>query len=102
MHTIKSVHYIEGYKLKLTFNDKKTVVVDLEKYLDKGIFLTLRDVNYFKKVFITGGTIAWPNEADFCPDVLYDIDEEKKKSIVRRRTTTHSRKRKRKVDIHGR
>jgi len=75
MHYVKKIVKIEGYKITLTFNDNKTKTVDLEKYLDKGIFLPLRKLNYFNRVQLNkdAGTIVWPNEADFCPDVLYQI-----------------------------
>lgn len=75
MHYVKKISKIEGYKITLTFNDNKTKTVDLEKYLDKGIFLPLRKLSYFNKVQLNkeAGTIVWPNEADFCPDVLYQI-----------------------------
>ena len=80
MHIVKKMKYIDGYRLALTFNDHKTKMVDLESYLNKGVFLPLRDLRYFKKVQLNkeAGTIVWPNEADFCPDVLYQIGQEVK------------------------
>lgn len=80
MHFVKKIVEVTGYTITLTFNDKKTKVVDLETYLDKGIFLRLRDPDYFNKVQLNkeAGTIVWPNEADFCPDVLYKIGKEVK------------------------
>jgi hypothetical protein len=76
MHIVKKINDINNYKITLTFDDKKTKVVDLESYLDKGVFLPLKNQNYFKKVTLNGGTIVWPNDADFCPDVLYEIGKE--------------------------
>ena len=76
MHWVKSINHIDGYKISLTFNDKKTKIVDIEPYLDKGIFLALKDQEYFKRVKVIDDTIVWPNEADFCPDTLYDIGKE--------------------------
>jgi hypothetical protein len=73
MHAVKRVKYIEDYKLMLTFENNESKIVNLRSYLNKGIFLELRDVAYFRRVRIAGSTIVWPNEADFCPDVLYDI-----------------------------
>lgn len=83
MHLVKKINYINGYRLSLTFNDNKTKIVNLEPYLDKGIFLLLRDPSYFNKVKISGHTLVWPNEADFCPDVLYEIGQEVKKAPIR-------------------
>lgn len=76
MCLVKKINYIKGYKISLTFNDHKTKIVDVEPYLDKGIFLDLRDPEYFNKVIISGNTLVWPNDADFCPDVLYEIGVE--------------------------
>jgi hypothetical protein len=80
MHYVKKINQIDGYKLTLTFNDNKIKIVNLETYLDKGIFLVLRDLDYFSRVQLNkeAGPIVWPNEADFCPDVLYTIGKEVK------------------------
>jgi hypothetical protein len=83
MHFVKKINYIDGYKISLTFDDKKTKVIDIEPYLDKGIFLTLRDPDYFNLVKVKYDTIVWPNEADFCPDVLYEIGKEPKHKPMR-------------------
>ena len=80
MHLIKKINYIDGYKISLTFDDKQTKVVNLERYLDKGVFLPLKDPDYFQKVTLIDGTIVWPNEADFCADVLYDIGRKVKEN----------------------
>lgn len=73
MHFVKKINYIDGYKISITFDDKKTKIVNLESYLDKGVFLPLRDPEYFKLVKVKYDTLVWPNDADFCPDVLYAI-----------------------------
>lgn len=95
MHIVKKMEYIEGYKLALTFNDNKTKIVNLESYLDGGVFLPLKNISYFKKVQLNkeAGTIVWPNEADFCPDVLYQIGKE----IPKKRSPKHIPKRRKKA-----
>jgi Protein of unknown function (DUF2442) len=91
IYLVRKINYIDGYKISLTFNDKKTKIVDIEPYLKKGVFLPLKDPDYFKLVRLSGHTIVWPNDADFCPDVLYeigvDVSEKKKpaKKIRRRK-----------------
>jgi len=88
MMRIKNVSYISDYKLKLLFSDEKTKIVDFEDWINEGgaYILPLKDVQYFKKVQMDefNYTICWPNGADFCPDVLYEIGkdiQEKIKSI---------------------
>lgn len=77
-HWIKKVQYIEDYKLKLKFNDRKNRIVDLEPLTKKAknMFLPLKDKNYFKKVKCDGFTLVWPNGLDLCPDVLYNMSKE--------------------------
>ncbi len=38
-----------------------------------GVFKPLEDITFFKQVAVDKeiGTLVWPNEVDFCPDVLY-------------------------------
>jgi hypothetical protein len=76
LHTIKKVEYLDASKLKLTFNDKKQKIVNLNKYRNKGpetVFYPFRDLEFFKSVKLNRklGTIVWPNGVDLCPDTLY-------------------------------
>ena len=40
-----------------------------------GVFAPLQDVDFFSQVRVDpeAGTIIWPNDVDFCPDVLYSL-----------------------------
>lgn len=81
---VKKVEYVNEYKLKLLFSDKKEKIVDIEPIINKskGLFHPLRDIEYFKKVSLDDKeyplSICWPNGADICPDVLYEIGKEVK------------------------
>jgi hypothetical protein len=74
---IVSVSYVGDYKLILLFENGEKRLVDLKDRLIGPIFEPLKDVNYFKTVFIDKelGTIAWPNGADKAPDTLYRIGQ---------------------------
>lgn len=82
LHAVKKVEYFKDYKLKLTFRNGDVKIVDLEGELWGAMYEPLKDIEYFKLVKTDGHTIVWPNEADFCPDLLYqmgtDVIESKK------------------------
>jgi len=103
MKTVKSVEYIDGYKLKLLFDDHKTKIVDLTDVIKNGghYFKPLQDIELFKQVCLDDdqypSSICWPNGADICPDVLYkmgnDVKEQKpRKTTLRQLKTRVKRK----------
>lgn len=77
MHWIINMKYIDGYKLKLKFENKEYKIVDLQSHLDGKIIEPLKDISYFKSVTLNKDidTIVWPNNADFSPDFLYEIGQ---------------------------
>jgi len=69
---VRTVEPLEGFRLRLGFEDGTQKEVDLEPYLNGPIFEPVRnDPAMFRAVRIEGGTIAWDNGADVDPDVLY-------------------------------
>ena len=68
---VKQVTPQPGYKLKIVFSNNEQGIYDCSKLLDLGVFQELKDVNYFNKVMVCDGTVAWPNEQDICPDTIY-------------------------------
>ena len=66
------------YTLQLTFNDGVRKRVNLLPLLDGPIFEPLRDPAYFARVVVdpVAGTVVWPNEADFAPEALYELEGE--------------------------
>ena len=85
---VKSVEYIDGYKLRLAFTNGKIKVVDLS-YIFKSnaghYFEPLRDLERFRQVYCDYGTICWPNEADLCPDLLYTIGKDVARPMKKRK-----------------
>lgn len=92
LHTIKKVEYVEGYKLKLLFNDRRVKIVNLESMLKnaKNMLIPLMDIEYFKKVKCDGISIYWPNGVDLCPDVLFKMGKDVKQSISERSLSRRS------------
>jgi len=64
---------LEGYNLRLTFNDGVVRDVDLSSLLQGPLGEPLRDLNYFRQVRVDeeARTIVWPNGLDPDPDVLH-------------------------------
>jgi ribosomal protein S4E len=74
IHQITEVKTLNGKNIFLKFSDGKSGTFNFEDFFSyKGILAPLKDEEVFKKVMIVDGTISWPNECDFNPDVLYSI-----------------------------
>lgn len=61
------------YTIKLRFNDGVEETIDFEQWLEGPVFEPLKDVGYFQRFFLDGGTVAWPNGADIAPETLYEL-----------------------------
>jgi hypothetical protein len=70
--SVTKAKYLSGYLIQVKFNDGTKKVIDFEPWLTGPIFKPLKSKNYFKKFFIDGPTIAWPNGADIAPETLYE------------------------------
>jgi hypothetical protein len=72
MRTIVDVAVLQGYKLKLIFDDGREGMVDLSYLLGKGVFSCWQDYDVFERVQIgTSGELVWGDQVDLCPDALY-------------------------------
>lgn len=91
---VKKAEYVKDYKIKLVFSDGAVKIVDFKPFLKnaKNLFLPLLDLEYFKRFSVDDTTISWPNEVDFCPDVLYEIG-----SVVKTRAKSSSKRSHRRV-----
>lgn len=64
--------------LRLKFSNGVVKTVDVLPLLGGPVFKPLRDPEYFAlaKLDPVVGTVVWPNEADFAPEALYELEEE--------------------------
>ncbi len=73
---IIAVQYLGDHRLELTFADGVHGQLDFARWIigQGGVFAPLQDKAYFARVSINNdvGTIVWPNDVDFDPDVLYE------------------------------
>ncbi len=65
---IKTVEYIEDYKLRLLFSDNKERLVDFEPFLQKSLNPMIQkylNLDHFKDFTVEYGDLFW-NDYDLC------------------------------------
>lgn len=72
MPAVVHAEYVDSYRVRLVFHDESENVVDCRAWLVGPVFEPLKDVSYFRRFFIDGGTLTWPNGADIAPETLYE------------------------------
>ena len=71
MNDVINIEYKGGFVYHVVFDDGRSGNIDFSEYIDRGpVFEPLRDMAFFKKATIEGGTISWPNGADVAPETL--------------------------------
>ncbi|MDX2195622.1 MAG: DUF2442 domain-containing protein [Cytophagales bacterium] len=68
---VKDVKPMDQHLLLLTFENGQVRTFDMRPYLNIGIFKELQDISMFNTVRISFDTIAWANDADLDPELLY-------------------------------
>ena len=69
---VQSVIPRERFAVDVHFTDGSQREIDLEPYLQGPVFEAIRnDPFLFRSMRVERGTIAWPNDTDIDPDVLY-------------------------------
>ena len=74
MLSVEEAEYINGYKLRVTFSDGKTGIVDLDRMVHEDrrpIFAALKELSLFKDFRIDLHTVCWSNSLDLAPEFLY-------------------------------
>lgn len=67
---ITAARVLAGNTVELQFDDGFIGSVDLAPALWGSVFEPLQEPAYFARYRLEDDTIRWPNDADFCPDVL--------------------------------
>ena len=66
--TVIRAEYRGEFRIHLVFNDGVEETVDFSAWLEGPMFQALKDQAYFRRFFLEGGTVAWPNGADIAPE----------------------------------
>ena len=71
--TVIRAEYRGAYMIHLTFNDGVESAIDFAQWLQGPVFEPLKNLSYFQRFFLEGGTVTWPNGADIAPETLHEL-----------------------------
>ena len=75
MPRVIEAKYLHDFFIHIIFSNGKEGNIDLSPFIGQGVFEPLSNMVYFKKFFVDGWTISWPNGADIAPETLYELTE---------------------------
>ena len=68
---VVSVTAHADYSLTVTFANGEVRQFDVRPYLDRGIFVRLKNIGIFTLARVEHGTVSWPGGLDIAPETLY-------------------------------
>lgn len=76
MIKVSKIEWLGGYRLRFRFSDDSGGEYDFAALVkEQGPMVEpLRDVDYFKRVFLEFGAPTWPNGFDIAPDWHREIE----------------------------
>jgi len=69
------VEPLPDFLLRLFFDNGEVKCFNVSPYLEKGIFVELKNIHYFKQVKPFFGGVQWLHEQDFSADTLYLVSQ---------------------------
>lgn len=66
--SVKPEHHLT---IKVQFSDGLKGTVRFEPSHLTGVFESLKNEQYFNKVFVNHGVVTWPGELDLAPDAMH-------------------------------
>lgn len=70
--SVIEAEYRGDFRIHLRFSDGSAGTVDFAPWIQGPVFEPLKDPGFFKRFFVDGGTVSWPNGADIAPETLYE------------------------------
>ena len=68
---VTHIRPLKNYRLDVTFDSGERRRFDLTPYLDRGIFVRLRNRSIFHAARVVAGSVEWPGGLDLSYDTLY-------------------------------
>jgi len=62
----------DNFILFLTFENGEQRYLDMKPYQHRGVFKELADKQVFNTAHLSFDTVAWKNEVDLAPEILYE------------------------------
>jgi hypothetical protein len=85
--------YRGGYRIHLVFSDDSESTIDFEPWLEGEVFEPLRNPSVFRRFFLDGGTVVWPNGADIAPETLYEAAQATRSNTALQPSAPRTRRR---------
>ena len=89
---VVAARHISGFVVSTRFDDGIEKQIDVSQWFKGPVFDSLKDPKVFKKFFIEGGTLAWPNGVDIAPEALYAAADSRKRHNKRMARTRKTRR----------
>ena len=68
---VRSVRALDDYEIEVEFENGESRRFDLKPFLDRGVFVRLRDLAVFRGARVVAGSVEWPTGLDLSYDTLY-------------------------------
>jgi len=62
----------DDYQVYIEFDNNECGILNMEPYLNFGVFSQIKDPNLFAKVKVSFDTIEWENGIDLDPQFVYE------------------------------
>jgi hypothetical protein len=95
--SVVEAKYRGAFRIYLVFNDRTKGTIDFRRWLKGPVFQPLKDLDYFRRFFVDGGSVGWPNGADIAPETLYAAIARRTQPNKRLKLTGRGGRQKRKV-----
>jgi len=63
--------YRGAHRILLVFDDGVEATINFRTWLKGPVFEPLKEITYFRRFHLDGGTVVWPNGADIAPEALH-------------------------------